>query len=388
MSITNTITQFIEEELSRARSKLLELGVSEEIIDQVFNSSENGEEKIAPMPTRRMLGSTSTTTTTSSQEDRPTKANCTPQNAPESLAQKWVGKPDVVLVLNYTDKSHALFGDFAKTHLGFKNDYLKQQNWLIFNQSLAFGPGWVIRDKTKVGELRKALKSKNIAFRELEKDEFVKELTKTVTEISESVEDEPKSTKKVEPPKSKSKSSETKTSETKSKTVKEPEVHKEKTEVKKTETKEVKKTEVKKPEVKVEPVASKITKNQWGNFVHGPSGLVFKKLPIGEKGKLVLCIIGYQDPEPEEGETEIDTVLPLTSDHLEEAAKNHSKYTIMTEETIKKVRNVDKDLADQLQDIQTRNLEGIDEDDLSDIDEDDLSDIDEDDLEDDDEDDV
>jgi hypothetical protein len=392
MSIANAITQFIEQELSKTKNTLLELGVSEEIIDKAFNSTENGEEKIAPMPTRRMLGNTCVTTTTlrGSQEDKhtnSTKANCTPQNAAENLVQKWVGKSDVVLVLNYTDKTHALFGDFAKTHLGFKNDFLKQTSWMKYNQTLAFGPGWIVIDKIKVAELRKALKSKNIAFREVEKDEFVKELskTKTVAEISESLEEEVKKSKKEVETKSKI----PEPTISKSKNVKEPDVRKEKPEVKKTETKvEVKRTETKVEMKKAEPVASKITKNQWGNFVQESSGLVFKKLPIGEKGKLVLCIIGYQDSDPEEDETGIDTVLPLTPDHLEEAVKNHSKYPTMTEETIKKVRNVDKDLADQLQDIQTRNLEDIDEDDLSDIDEDDLSDIDEDDLEDDDDEDL
>ena len=148
MSVSIDITSFIEKKFEEIQSCLREKGVSEEIIEAAFGCSDH-DEPVAPLPTRRMLGNTSSTTnatSTSNESSSSTKANCVAQNASDKLPQNWVGKSDVVLVLNYTDKSHALFGDFARTHASFKNDYLKLQSWLIFNQSLAFGAGWVVRD--------------------------------------------------------------------------------------------------------------------------------------------------------------------------------------------------------------------------------------------------
>ena len=348
MSLIIDITQFIEEKLNTIQNSLREKGVSDEIIEQVFGASD--DEPVAPMPKRRMLGSVDQSVPPESKQSIPIRANCTAQNSPNNLTQKWFGKPEVILVLNYTDKSHALFGDFAKTYLGFKNDYLKQQKWMIFNQSLCFGPGWVVRDKAMVVELRKALKSNKISFREVEKDIFVKELTKKAIEISDTSSDESKMTKK-----------EVQVAETIS------------SKTKKVEPKETK---------KVEPVAPKIKKNQWGNFADDQSGLVFKKLPIGEKGKQVTIIIGYQNPSPGDDITGIESVLPLTSDHLEEAAEKHS-YQTMTDEIIKTVKKLDKDLAEQLQNIQKRTLEDVDDEDISDIDDDDLEeDLDDEDLDD------
>ena len=375
MSVSIDITSFIEKKFEEIQSCLREKGVSEEIIEAAFGCSDH-DEPVAPLPTRRMLGNTTNATSTRESDPSSIKANCVAQNASDKLPQNWVGKSDVVLVLNYTDKSHALFGDFARTHASFKNDYLKLQSWLIFNQSLAFGAGWVVRDKTKAADLRKALKAAKIPFREVEKDVFVSELKKetnnsVVAETSESTESEAKKPKKSEPeavkPKTEVKSS---------KSTKEPEPAKPKGRVepppKKVETKEVK---------KVETDTSKIKKNEWGNLAD-ESGLVFKKLPIGEKGKTVAVIIGYQNPEPEGGESELESVLPLTIDHLEEAASKYS-YATLNDDVVKKVRKVDKDLADRLQDIQLRTID--DEDDLSDLDEEDLEDEDDDNLDDDEE---
>lgn len=378
MSVSIDITSFIEKKFEEIQSCLREKGVSEEIIEAAFGCSDN-DEPVAPLPTRRMLGSTTNASSTREPEPSSIKTNCVAQNEPNKLAQNWIGKSDVVLVLNYTDKSHALFGDFVKTHASFRNDYLNVQSWLIFNKFLAFGAGWIVKDKSKAADLRKALKAAKIPFREVEKDVFVSELKKetnntVVAETSESTESEAKKPKKSEP------------EPVKPKTV-------EKTEVKS--SKSTKEAEPAKPKGKVEPPpkkvepkkveadhSSKIKKNDWGNLAD-ESGLVFKKLPIGEKGKTVAVIIGYQNPEPEGGESELESVLPLTIDHLEEAASKYS-YGTLNDDVVKKVRKIDKDLADRLQDIQLRTMD----DDLSDLDEADLEDLedeDDDNLDDDDE---
>lgn len=380
MSVSIDITSFIEKKFGEIQSCLREKGVSEEIIEAAFGCSDQ-DEPVAPLPTRRMLCSNVVVGTDAlkAKEPEPNTTRATLfQSEPNKLTQNWFGKPDVVLVLNYTDKSHALFGDFVKTHASFRNDYLNVQSWLIFNKFLAFGAGWIVKDKTKAADLRKALKAAKIPFREVEKDVFVSELKETnntvVAETSESTESEAKKPKKSEP------------EPVKPKTV-------EKTEVKPSKsTKEVEpvkpKGKVEPPPKKVEPKkaeadpSSKIKKNEWGNLAD-ESGLVFKKLPIGEKGKTVAVIIGYQNPEPEGGESELESVLPLTIDHLEEAASKYS-YGTLNDDVVKKVRKIDKDLADRLQDIQLRTMD----DDLSDLDEADLEDLedeDDDNLDDDDE---
>jgi len=102
--------------------------------------------------------------------------------------QSWIGKPEVVVIIDYSDKVHAIFGDFVKTYVSFKNDYLKPNNFR-YGKGLMFGAGWTLLDKTKLSDLRKALKNAHIPFRELKKDMYIKELSSkngsTVTEISE-----------------------------------------------------------------------------------------------------------------------------------------------------------------------------------------------------------
>jgi hypothetical protein len=88
----------------------------------------------------------------------------------------------VVLVLNYLGNSgkssaHALFGDFSKTYSKFKDSFLKTSTFTSYNPGLKFGPGWVIKIKTKLDEVKKALKKEGIKFREVEYADYLKEVS-------------------------------------------------------------------------------------------------------------------------------------------------------------------------------------------------------------------
>jgi hypothetical protein len=328
-------------------------------------------------------------------------ANAEPK---QKYPQKWTGQKEVVIVLDYTDKSHAVFGDFGKTHVSFKDNYLKQNKHFSYhgnNNSLQFGAGWTMRDKTKLDDLRKALKKANIPFREVNLKDYLKEMgpkeDSQVVEVSSESEHEKsvkskisdakgqernqktkevKETKelgKVELPKDKkvlekntNKASNTKTEEIKSKiagTSNKPE------------TKTTKTDESEKPK-------RKIRKNAFGNYEEDETGLVFMKIPVGPKGKEINVCVGYQNPMPEKGCKGHETVFALTDDHRIEAENNSHK--VLTEAMIDKIRVDNKDLADILDEITLRDANqdnfDSDSDDIdSDDDTDDDSDLDDDD---------
>ncbi len=86
---------------------------------------------------------------------------------------------EVVIVLNYGPKSHAIFGDFAKKHVIFKDNYLKKTSWVKANNRLAFGFGWVVMNKSKLGELKKAFNRFNIEYRTIKKRDYENEIRTT-----------------------------------------------------------------------------------------------------------------------------------------------------------------------------------------------------------------
>lgn len=80
---------------------------------------------------------------------------------------------DVVLVQGYTDKSHALFGDFKNTYVAFKNKYLLGKG-ILFNGNLTFGPGWIITN-SKVKQLTNDLTKARIKFRVVSNAKYLEE---------------------------------------------------------------------------------------------------------------------------------------------------------------------------------------------------------------------
>jgi len=332
-------------------AQLLSKGVDASILEEVFGTpAEPGSPGSNPMPKRRMLPS-------NAGKAEPSKPKATigePDNSlvrgvVEKQTQNWSGTGKVVLVLNYSDKSHALFGDFGKTYVKFKEDYLDKQKWLSGNGRLHFGHGWILKVKDKVGDLRTALNNAGIKFREVERPKFESEIA-SGSSVEEKEAESPENSPKPVPKKVADK-----------------------------------KTAVTKPSPKAAPPKAskpapkaKIPKNAWGNHEEEDTGFVYHRLPVGPKGKMIPVVIGIQDPEPEDDLSGLETVIPLTDDFIAEIEERGKKY--LTAEMIELVRKRDKDLAEQLDDLQSRADD--DDDDLDDEDDDLDDEDDEDDLDD------
>jgi len=102
---------------------------------------------------------------------------CDPNSLPK-LKEK-VKKGEVTIVLNYTPKWHALFGDTIsiKDELHRLNgEETGAKRLAAYGPKLDFGPGWKIQDKKRLDEVEKMLKDKEIKYRKVERDDYKKEL--------------------------------------------------------------------------------------------------------------------------------------------------------------------------------------------------------------------
>lgn len=350
--------------------RFIEQGVDRDVVESIMGGPPDSME-LQSMPTKKYLKNLS-------EESADTTKNYASSNSIKADAssvtvmynKKWIGQSEVVVVLDYADNAHALFGDFVKTYPSFKTDYLKSNPYFQYKPNLTFGAGWMMRDKTKLPELRKALKNAKISFREVERDEYVAELqgkskksdTK-VEEVSESDEDVPSKPT----PKSGGKAT---VKEIPQKDLQDVKPKKDSKELisKDKNVKKVPEKVSEKPVGKNENATAKpklkITKNKYGNFEQEETGLVFVKLPVGPKAKEINVVVGYQDPSPAKNEKGLDTVLPLTEEHTEVAEKN--SYTVLTDEIVDKVKKHDAALGDLLDNIL---LKAIDVDEFGSLDE-------------------
>src|SRR5690606_29758644 len=135
--------------LDTLREKLVEKEVDSETIDTVFEciaelSGDSSEPKV-----KRHLGANKAPAKPASKAKI---VSTVEGDEKENLKVKHDGQ-EVIVCLNYGPKSHALFGDFGKTHLKFKNDYLLKSKFIKVGRKLAFGFGWVIMDKSKISEV-------------------------------------------------------------------------------------------------------------------------------------------------------------------------------------------------------------------------------------------
>jgi hypothetical protein len=315
---------------------------------------------------------------------------------------------DVIIVLDYGEKSHAIFGDFAKIYKTFKDDFLKPSSFMRFNKNLAFGAGWILTDKDKLSELKKMLKEHGIDYRELSRTSYEKEIKKNKgtdqepvepeeeedlvdSEEEGSSEDKPKKKptkgkEKVEPKKPVKKedlvdSEEEGSSEDKPK--KKPTKGKEKIEPKKPVKKEdlvdseeegssedKPKKKPTKGKEKVEPKkpvkkGGKPTKNDWGNLEEPITGFIFKVLPVGDGPKGKPVVIGVQDKKADKKKNRgLESVLSLSEKDIQTCAEY--KWSHLTQKIIDEIKEEgskkSKVLASSLQNI-------IDKDNDSDSDE-------------------
>lgn len=257
------------------------------------------------------------------------KANGTPQTNTKSKEKTSVtltGDDGIIVVLNYTLYSHALFGDFEKTYASFKNNFMKTHTEIKYSPHLAFGKGWIIRKKKNpLPEIIARLKKDKIPFRQVERTKYEneihnsKETVKEVEEVPESTEEkEDSDEEEVYPPKKKTKKEKSK----------------------------------KKPNV---------SKNKYGNLEDEDTGYVFRKLPVGKKGKKRAIVVGLQDPDAPKKDKGLDSVYALTEDDVEiceEYGWNH-----LTSKMLKIIKKTDKKLASALKEVFERIIDDSDEED-------------------------
>ena len=93
---------------------------------------------------------------------------------------------EVVLVLDYTERSHALFlnkRDYPNKAL---IDELAKTKWLSDNSRLAFGEGWVVINKSKIPELENMLTRYKANYRKVSRQRFELECKGVTTDLPSS----------------------------------------------------------------------------------------------------------------------------------------------------------------------------------------------------------
>ena len=349
MDLTEQISALIQGHLGEIRSRLEVKGVSQDILVSVFQSDDSNSN---PLPKRRMLGSNTAKASTSVGSKTGGKATISNDTDSKPSSENQYGPPkdkypqdfskgQVVLVMNYTARSHALFGDFKTTYSNFKDMYLTlNKNLYSPNSRLVFGFGWILKVKSKVDELKAELKAQGIKFREVDMEVYLAEVkaAELKTEEAPSIDDSPSESEEEQqppspPPKTKKSS---KPAPVKAKKVSKAAPAK---------TKKTSKV------VDSPPKKNKIAKNDWGNF-EDDNGFVFTKLPIGKKGRKMIVAVGYQNPEPSDVEEGLATVLPFDEGLEEECADRGHKY--LTEDMIETIRKYDQALSDELQELMER----------------------------------
>ena len=293
------------------------------------------------------------------------KSKITSKPAQQNL--KDLSKGDkATIVLNYgpNAKSHALFGDFRIKYEKFRNEFLNSTSWIKFNRNLAIGPGWTLIERDRLGELKKSLKKFNIPWQEIEFKALSQNHSDEKDSSDEDTPSEPKNSKN----KSKKKErvvdsdseedtpSEPKNSKNKSKK-KERVVDSDSEEDPPSEPKKLKNKSKKKERVvdsdseedtpsepkkskKDKPVVGeKLTTNQYGNLQEKKFGIIFAKLPVGKKNRMVNVAIGNQDTDtkPSKKYQGLKTVKCLTDDQIEECEDR--AWTVLSEDMVDKLED-------------------------------------------------
>lgn len=386
------IQKLIQEYEKNLKTQLIHKGISEDLLNDIFEDSADvcdseSQDESAPLPTKRFLAPSSFTNLINPKPRFNTDigTNEMPyQAAPSMYPQREKFPQDfsdgkVVLVLNYVsspDKpsySHALFADFGKTYIKFKDSFLKNSDLMAYNMGLIFGQGWIVKNKNRVGEVRKALTSAGIKYREVEFAEYLEE-------VKNPKQDPPPKdlSKDVKPPKETPK--EVSTKKVESKQVIEIEAKEvssssdEESEIPVVETKKVIKNKPKVepkdvPKVESKPPPAKeikskvqsstpkadnkksVKKNSHGNYEEADTGTIIMKLPIGKDGILTRVALGYQDPlrHTEKG---LLSVSKFDSE-LEKAAKSLG-HTVLSADIIQVVKKKDEVLATKLLELWNR----------------------------------
>lgn len=345
----------VQSYLSMLREKLIEKGVEESVVDLVFECMEDitGDGNDAQKSTvKRHLGGKP------APKAKIVSGADAGEGEKEDLRVKHDGK-EVIVCLNYGPKSHALFGDFGKTHEKFKESFLKSTKFIGSGPKLAFGFGWVVKDKSKLPEVLAALKKAKIPFREVEREEYENEVREKkggkVEEVEESEGEEEETPEEKPVPKKEA--------------AKKPapkETPKEKPAAKKPATAAPKKEATKPAEKSETTTKLSAKKNDWGNNEEEETGFVFMKLAVGKNGTSIPIVVGWQDPDCKTSEKGLKSVNPLDDEAIEDCKKRKWKY--LTEDMIATIRKKNQSQAKALQEVMDKNDEEEDAEEAEDSD--------------------
>ncbi len=301
----------------------------------------------------------------------PPVTNTLPSTQPKSTNKKDVHVDEVTIIIDYGPNSHALFGDMNK-HPKFRDQFIKTTSWLSENERLAFGHGWVIRFKSKIGELKDALAKYGVKYRQTTKQAFEQEITNkrvmdsplyhmiendahsaktsgkanSATQITEQKKPEKVCTSKASstneiPPIYDLKKNPTKNSaQTKKANSTTQIVEQNKSELTLEESKE--QTVNKQDQTQSVNDGKKQMINLWGNRQEKSTGFVLHPLILS--GKKTFVVVGRQDRTADKSLKGLDSVLSLTVG-LQQEAINRG-HTVLTDEIIAKLKN--KQLAETL----------------------------------------
>ena len=270
------IKKSIDDELSKIKTHLIASGLDKDVIEKVFSSYDS----TALLNTKYELDD-----------------------------------GEVLIIENYGNYCHIVYGDFKDTYSTFRTEYLKSQSWLTYNTNIRFNKifnccAWVIKVNDKLPEFEKALTKKNINYTKIDRKKFEEHLLKGGKKLSSKTKFQKTEPEKIES----SPKQETKTQ--------------------------------KLPPSKGKNNKLIIKKNKYGNRVESLTELVFLALPVGKDGKKIGIVIGLQDNDPEEDSKGLDTILPLGEDEIEICRKRKWKY--LTKDMVEAITKRNKKLGESL----------------------------------------
>lgn len=314
--ITDLINALVNEKLLIVANALSEREVDKNIIDEVMGLAQNGRnyaleqncprnnnEKISPRP---RLSENSITNTITNVVD--VKKEYVPT---EKYPQVWTGTGKVVIITDYSDVSVAIFGDFNKTHISFKDEYLKKHSNIISNNRLMFGFGWIV-PKTKHSELKQSLRIAKIKYEEYTIQAYKIKIGVNPNIITTNINSGVANN----------------TTELESKKVK-----------------------------------LSVKKNEWGNHIEPNANFVLTQLPIGKKNKLLWVCIGTQNTKVPKNLIGIDSVIPL--DEAQTKIALEQQFKTLSSEYLETIKVVDRDIYAKLIDMNNRKEIEIDNEDKS-----------------------
>lgn len=221
----------------------------------------------------------------------------------------------VTIVLNYSDKTHAVFGD-TKPHRKNLMDLNRPKKFLSFNPRLAYGPGWVIMDKSRVDDVVNCLTVAGLEISTIDRSEIDGVPVETAETDPSPPEDE--------------------------QVVPEPEPEPEPEPIKK------RRSSLK----SASGSSTDDTINDFGNCYDEKVKAVYCRLPIGVGGRNVKVVVGLQDFESEE--TGLASVIPL-DEKTKKLCTRYKMKTLATEiEKLDLLAESDPEIYQQLSDLYSR----------------------------------